>query len=118
MGAAGIARHGLSVKNVKNPVSSFIAFPKKILQGIEIDETAYSLSLEILVKSKGLDVEEIPYCFRESPTSHERVIPSVINYAKSVIQLYMHGPKSKNDGEEIRYRNQLNFFQRREDSIL
>ena len=110
MGAAGIARHGLSVKNVKDPVSSFIAFPKKILQGIEIDETAYSLSLEILVKSKGLDVEEIPYCFRESPTSHERVIPSVINYAKSVIQLYMHGPKSKNDGQEIRYKRSVKFL--------
>ena len=110
MGGAGIARHGLSVKNVKDPVSSFIAFPKKILQGIEIDETAYSLSLEILVKSKGLDVEEIPYCFRESPTSHERVIPSVINYAKSVIQLYMHGPKSKNDGQEIRYKRSVKFL--------
>jgi dolichol-phosphate mannosyltransferase len=110
MGAAGIARHGLSVKNVKDPVSGFIAFPKKILQGIEIDETAYSLSLEILVKSKGLDVEEIPYCFRESPTSHERVIPSVINYAKSVIQLYMHGPKSKNDGQEIKYKRSVKFL--------
>ena len=33
MGAAGIARHGLSVKNVKDPVSGFIAFPKKILAG-------------------------------------------------------------------------------------
>ena len=110
IGAAGIARHGLSVKNVKDPVSSFIAFPKKILQGIEIDETAYSLSLEILVKSKGLDVEEIPYCFRESPTSHERVIPSEINYAKSVIQLYMHGPKSKDAGEEIRYKRSVKFL--------
>ena len=110
MGAAGIARHGLSVKNVKDPVSGFIAFPKKILEGIEIDDTAYSLSLEILVKSKGLDVEEIPYCFKESPTSHERVIPSVINYAKSVIQLYMHGPKSKNDGQEIRYKRSVKFL--------
>ena len=110
MEAAGIARHGLSVKNVKDPVSGFIAFPKKILEGIEIDDTAYSLSLEILVKSKGLDVEEIPYCFKESPTSHERLIPSVISYAKSVIHLYMHGPKSKDVGEEIRYKRSVKFL--------
>ena len=65
--------------------------------------SAYSLSLEILVKSKGLEVEEIPDCFREILTSHERVFPSVINYAKSIIQWYMHGPKSKDGGEEIKY---------------
>jgi len=110
LGAAGIARYGLRVKNVKDPVSGFIAFPKKILRRIVIDETAYSLSLEILVKSKGLDVEEIPYCFKESSTSHERLIPSVINYAKSVIQLYMHGPKSKEDREDIRYKKSVKFL--------
>jgi len=110
LGAAGIARHGLRVKNVKDPVSGFIAFPKKILREIEIDETAYSLSLEILVKSKGLDVEEIPYCFKQSPSSQERLIPSVINYGKSIIHLYMHGPKSKDDAQEIRYKKSVKFL--------
>jgi dolichol-phosphate mannosyltransferase len=109
-GGAAIARYGLRVRNVKDPISGFIAFPRKIIESISIDHTAYSLSLEILVKSKGLDILEIPYCFKENSTSHQKLIPSIITCARSILHLYMDGPKSAESSKDIKYRRSVKFL--------
>jgi dolichol-phosphate mannosyltransferase len=110
-GAAGVARYGLKVKNVKDPVSAFIGFPRRVLETIPVDGNAYSLSLEILVKSKGLEVQEIPYCFKENPLSEQKVIPSSARYVRSIIHLYRYGPKLAENGDvDVRYRRSVKFL--------
>lgn len=110
-GAAGVARYGLKVKNVKDPVSAFIGFPRRVLETIPVDGNAYSLSLEILVKSKGLEVQEIPYCFKENPLSEQKVIPSSARYVRSIIHLYRYGPKlAENGNDDVRYRRSVKFL--------
>jgi dolichol-phosphate mannosyltransferase len=110
-GAAGVARYGLKVKNVKDPVSAFIGFPRRVLETIPVDGNAYSLSLEILVKSKGLEVQEIPYCFKENPLSEQKVIPSSARYVRSIIHLYRYGPKlAENGDDDVRYRRSVKFL--------
>ena len=109
-GAAGVARYGLKVKNVKDPASSFIGFPRAVLEGIPINGNTYSLSLEILVKSKGLQVQEIPYCFRENPSSVEKMLPSFIRYVKSIVHLYRYGPKRTESREAVGYRKSVKFL--------
>ncbi|HEX9318346.1 MAG TPA: GtrA family protein [Nitrososphaeraceae archaeon] len=109
-GAAVIARYGLKVKNIKDPASGFIALQKKIIARIPIDKTAYSLSLEILVKSNGLDVQEIPYCFKSNPSSKQKLGTSVWGYTRSLIHLYAYGPKSADRSQGARYRKSVKFF--------
>jgi dolichol-phosphate mannosyltransferase len=109
-GAAFIARYGLKVKNIKDPVSGFIALPKKILTKIPVNKSAYSLSLEILVKSNGIDVQEIPYHFKNNPSSKQKLAPSLWVYAKSLAHLYTYGPRSADKSKEFKFRKSVRFL--------
>jgi len=60
--AKGIAKAGLGV-NESDPMSGFFAFRRKILEGIKLDAIGYKMLLEILVKTKGAKVKEIPNTF-------------------------------------------------------
>ena len=64
-GATGIAKVGLGV-NESDPMSGFFAFNRNILEGIKFDALGYKVLLEILVKTKGAKVKEIPYTFTRS----------------------------------------------------
>ncbi len=52
VGANFIARHGLSLKNVYDPMSGFFAFPKHTLHGMEFNTDGFKILLEILIKKK------------------------------------------------------------------
>ncbi|MGQ0376125.1 MAG: polyprenol monophosphomannose synthase, partial [Nitrososphaerota archaeon] len=58
--ATKIAQHGLGVGQ-KDPLSGFFAFKRNILDGLKLDAIGYKMLLEILVKTKGVRVKEIPY---------------------------------------------------------
>lgn len=109
-GAALIARYGLKIKNIRDPVSGFIALPKRILSRIPIDNSAYSLSLEILVKSDNIDVQEIPYHFKNNPSSKHNLGSSFLGYTKAIIQLYTYGPKSAEKNKEFKFRKSVRFL--------
>jgi dolichol-phosphate mannosyltransferase len=51
-GANFIARHGLCLKNVYDPMSGFFAFPKHTLHGLEFNTDGFKILLEILIKKK------------------------------------------------------------------
>jgi len=108
--AAGIARYGLGVRSIKDPISCFIAFPREVIKTLPIDDTAYSLSLEILVKSRGLEVLELPYCFKENHETPQKLIPSIKTYTKSIVHLYRYGPKSADYDKDIKYRSSVKFL--------
>ena len=94
-GASTLARLGLNVKRVKDPMSGFFALPRELIQNISIDTKGYKILLEILVKNREIPVREIPYTFTDRRSGKSKMNYSVImNYAEAIWQLYEHGQKS------------------------
>jgi dolichol-phosphate mannosyltransferase len=92
--AAKIARLGLKIRNVKDPLSGFFAFPRHSIRNITINTTGYKLLLEILVKlnGAGIKVKEIPYTFTNRTSGESKLDASVmLDYTKAVWHLYRYG---------------------------
>jgi dolichol-phosphate mannosyltransferase len=90
-GATKIARYGLGI-NVKDPVSGFFAFRRDIINGIKFDAIGYKMLLEILVKTKGARVKEIPYTFTNRRIGTSKLDAGVMfDYLRSVLRLYRYG---------------------------
>src|SRR5215208_1148763 len=95
-GAAKIARHGLKVRNVTDPMSGFFAFPRHVIKNIQFDTKGFKILLEILVKSRDIKVKEVPYTFHDRKSGQSKMNFNVIlYYAGAVWQLYRYGHKSK-----------------------
>lgn len=95
MGASTLARFGLNVKSVKDPMSGLFALPRTLIQNISIDTKGYKILLEILVKNKQVPIIEIPYTFTDRQSGKSKMSYNVIfNYAEAIWQLYWHGQKS------------------------
>jgi dolichol-phosphate mannosyltransferase len=93
--AKGIAKAGLGV-NESDPMSGFFAFRRKILEGIKLDAIGYKMLLEILVKTKGAKVKEIPYTFTNRMYGSSKLDSSTMfDYVKSVWKLYRYGHTAK-----------------------
>ena len=88
-GATGIAKAGLGV-NESDPMSGFFAFKRKILEGIKFDAIGYKMLLEILVKTKGAKVKEIPYTFTDRTRGSSKLDSSTMfDFVTSVWKLYI-----------------------------
>lgn len=93
--AKGIAKAGLGV-NESDPMSGFFAFRRKILEGIKFDAIGYKMLLEILVKTKGAKVKEIPYTFTDRARGSSKLDSSTMfDYVRSVWKLYRYGHTAK-----------------------
>ncbi len=89
--ATTIAKKGLGVKTA-DPMSGFFAFKRSIIKGLKFDAIGYKMLLEILVKTKGVTVKEIPYTFSNRKLGSSKVtISTAYDYAKSVLKLYRYG---------------------------
>lgn len=98
-GATRIARHGLGVQ-ARDPMSGFFAFKRHIINNIKFDAIGYKMLLEILVKTKGARVKEIPYVFSNRKSGSSKLDSSVIiDYIKAVWRLYRYG-KSQREKEK------------------
>ena len=94
-GATGIAKAGLGV-NESDPMSGFFAFKRKILEGIKFDAIGYKMLLEILVKTKGAKVKEIPYTFTDRARGSSKLDSSTMfDFVTSVWKLYRYGHATK-----------------------
>jgi dolichol-phosphate mannosyltransferase len=96
-GATGIARYGLKVKEVRDPMSGFFALPRHILKDIEFSTQGFKILLEILVKKKSnVTVKEIPYTFTDRKYGRSKLDLKVsIDYLKAVWALYKYGRRSQ-----------------------
>ena len=89
--ATVIAKKGLGIR-ITDPMSGFFAFNRAIINGLKFDAIGYKMLLEILVKTKGVSVKEIPYTFTDRKFGSSKVsISTAIDYAKSVWKLYRYG---------------------------
>jgi dolichol-phosphate mannosyltransferase len=77
-------------------MSGFFAVPRDILDNIKIDTKGYKILLEILVKSKNIQVFEIPYTFLDRKSGKSKMGMNVIvDYVGSVWQLYRYGQRQQ-----------------------
>ena len=112
IGANFIARHGLCLKNVYDPMSGFFAFPKHTLHGMEFNTDGFKILLEILIKKKnGIKVKEIPYTFRDRKYGQSKLNFQIIfDYIKAVWKLYRYGRKSKKQNTQLEKRRSVRFI--------
>lgn len=90
-GATKIAQLGLGIK-IKDPMSGFFAFKRHIIKNVNFDAIGYKMLLEILVKTKGVMVKEIPYIFTNRKSGSSKLNMSVVfDYVKAVWKLYRYG---------------------------
>jgi dolichol-phosphate mannosyltransferase len=110
-GAAKIARYGLNVRNVKDPMSNFFAFPRHVIENIKIDSKGYKILIEILVKTRGTLVKEIPYTFIDRKAGESKMDFNVIlDYIRSVWYLYRYGQKSAAQFTQIKGEKRKSVF--------
>jgi dolichol-phosphate mannosyltransferase len=90
-GATKIAQGALGIQ-VKDPMSGFFAFKRHIIEGIKFDAIGYKMLLEILVKTKGAQVKEVPYTFTNRAAGASKLDSSVVfDYFRAVWRLYRYG---------------------------
>ncbi len=98
-GARIIARHGLKVKDVHDPLSGCFALPRHILKDITIEGKGNEILLEILVKlnksNNYVSVKEIPFEQKGMRGTKKLDFSRIISYSKAVWSLYRYGQKSK-----------------------
>lgn len=95
--ATKIAKKGLGVKQ-RDPMSGFFAFKRNIINGLKFDAIGYKMLLEILVKTKGATVKEIPYTFTDRKFGSSKLgFSTIIDYVKAVWKLFRSG---KNVGNQ------------------
>jgi dolichol-phosphate mannosyltransferase len=112
VGANFIARHGLSLKNVYDPMSGFFAFPKHALEDVEFNTNGFKILLEILIKKKrDICVKEIPYTFKDRKYGQSKLdLPTIFDYLKAVWKLYRYGRKSKRQDTQSEKRRSVRFI--------
>ena len=94
--ATKIAKFSLNV-SVKDPMSGFFLFKKNILRDLKFDGIGYKLLLEILVKTKGATISEVPYTFTNRQFGSSKLgLDVIFNYGKSVLKLYRYGKTIEN----------------------
>jgi dolichol-phosphate mannosyltransferase len=109
MWAIKIARHSLDIDNVKDPMSGFFAFPRKLLQDISFTTKGYKILLELLVKDRASRIVEIPYVFTNRKSGESKMsLKIVIEYIESIWQLYRYGKKAKT--VSFNYKNSVRFI--------
>lgn len=95
-GANKIARHSLKIGDIKDPISGFFAFKRKVIERITFDTSGYKILLEILVKASNINVKEIPYTFINRQQGESKLDSKVIfDYIKAIWRLYRYGQKSR-----------------------
>jgi len=86
-----IAKKGLGI-DAKDPMSGFFAFKRNIIKGLNIDAIGYKILLEILVKTKDVNIKEIPYTFQDRKFGSSKLnIKTIFDYFRSVLKLYRYG---------------------------
>ena len=86
-----IAKKGLGI-DAKDPMSGFFAFKRNIIKGLNIDAIGYKILLEILVKTKDVNIKEIPYTFQDRKFGSSKLnIKTIFDYSRSVLKLYRYG---------------------------
>lgn len=76
---------------VKDPMSGFFALKRTVIEGVELNPIGYKIGLEILVKGKYEQVDEVPITFADRKAGKSKLGASVyLKYVDHCIRLYEH----------------------------
>jgi len=76
---------------VKDPMSGFFFFKRKILDGVKLTPQGYKILLEVLVKANYGSVEEYPYVFQNRIVGSSKLgSKTMIHYVKHLGDLYKY----------------------------
>ena len=107
-GARTIARHGLSISHVQDPLSRCFALPRQVVKNIEIEGKGNQFLLEILVKVKSNSNSSNPVVITEIPFQQKFVykfkkfeINQISEYLIAIWSLYCHSKNSKTQSERV-----------------
>ena len=95
-----IARYGLKIKDVKDPMSGCFAFSRHVVKDISVEGKGKEALLEILVKinnnreNNNVAVMEIPIKQHDTVITRKLDLSRIMNYSKDVWELYRYGKKS------------------------
>ena len=95
-----IAKYGLKVNNVEDPMSSCFAFSRHVVKDIKFEGKGKEALLEILVKvnnnkNNNVTVKEIPIKQQGTLFTKRINLNRIWNYSKAVWDLYRYGKTSK-----------------------
>jgi dolichol-phosphate mannosyltransferase len=77
--------------SVKDPMSGFFMFRKKIINGIKLQPKGFKIALEILVKGKHKAVKEIPFVFKDRQAGKSKLgVETNIHYIGHLVKLYSY----------------------------
>jgi dolichol-phosphate mannosyltransferase len=77
--------------DVKDPMSGFFFFKKRLLEGKELNPSGYKIGLEIFVKSDSARTVEIPYTFSDRRFGKSKLdLKEDFAYLKHLIKLYWY----------------------------
>jgi dolichol-phosphate mannosyltransferase len=105
-GARTIARHGLSITDVQDPLSRCFALPRQLVKNVEIEGKGNQLLLEILVKvrsnsSNSVVITEIPFQQRFVHKFRKLELNQISDYLRAIWSLYRHNKNSKARSERV-----------------
>ncbi len=77
-----------SARKIKDPLSGFFLFKKKVIEGAVLRPTGYKILLEVLVRGNVNHVVEVPYIFKERERGRSNLTAKEqINYLKHLYRL-------------------------------
>ncbi|NIO20634.1 MAG: glycosyltransferase [Candidatus Aenigmarchaeota archaeon] len=89
---AGFMARGLT--NIKDPMSGFYFFKRKVIESVNLKTTGYKIGLEIVVKGRYGKLKEIPYTFTQRKTGESKFsFKEVLNYVTNLFKLYCYKVK-------------------------
>jgi len=99
-GARTIARHGLNISDVHDPLSGCFALPREVVKNIKIEGRGNQILLEILVKVRSkinndVVVTEIPFEQKFVYRVRKLEFNLILDYFYAVWNLYCHSKNSK-----------------------
>jgi dolichol-phosphate mannosyltransferase len=95
-----IAKYGLKVKNIQDPMSSCFAFSRDVVKDIRFEGKGKEALLEILMKVNNnkdskVAVKEIPFKHQGTLVTKKINFNRILNYSKAVWHLYRYGRRLK-----------------------
>jgi len=112
-GARVLARHGLNVQGVQDPLSGCFAISRPLLKTVKIEGQGDELLLEILVKLNRnknrryeIPAKEIPFGQKDQRSTKKLNTDRIMSYSKAVWHLYLYGRKSDRLQSDIDRREQ------------
>lgn len=105
-GARTIARHGLSITDVQDPLSRCFALPRQLVKNVEIEGKGNQLLLEILVKVRSnstdpIVITEIPFQQKFVHKFRKLELNQISDYLRAIWSLYRHNKNSKARSERV-----------------